>query len=95
MTQHRAVPCFVSPIASMAACLAASDLDVTWDAALRWLETGRWYRGYGGIAKPDREPHRYLRMAEMAIDHMPYLDAERADRVTGLHFWLGAEAETA
>ena len=94
MTKYCAAPRFVPPITSMAACLAASDLDLTWGDALRWLETGYW-PPYVHVAKPDREPYRYLRMAEMAIDHMPYLDAERADRVTGLHHWLGAEAETA
>lgn len=36
---------------------------------------------------------QYLRLAQMAIDHMPYLEVLRAERADALRMWLGADAD--
>jgi hypothetical protein len=86
---------FVDPVTSMAACIASVDLDITWYGALLWLDTGYADRPWVAERLGKRKPDHYLHMAQMALDHIPYLEAERAERVTGLYQWLGAEAETA
>ncbi len=95
MRQHDAAPRFVDPATSMAACIAAADLDISWYGAYLWLQTGYSDRPWVAERLGQRKPNHYLHMAQMALDHIPYLEAERAERVTGLYQWLGAEAETA
>ena len=96
MRQHDAAPRFVDPVTSMAACIAAAHLNISWYGAYLWLQTG-YADQWPWVAERlgNRKPYHYLRMARMALDHIPYLAAERAERVTGLYQWLGAEAETA
>lgn len=66
---------------SMAACILGGIRDCTFGEAARWL------------ADNPAEARRYLRAAQLAIDHRLYLDKLAEERATRLYFWLGGEAE--
>lgn len=91
------IDAFLEPRYSMAACLLGSAMGQPWSRALESITKAK---KEADLNAPFNHTilcglpwYEWLHMAEAALEHGPYLEAERRKLETALYHFLGAEAE--